>query len=310
MERVRHVRRRAPRRTRCKVVLEAEPAWLRQEPEREGAAVGASVEDAGSRGCRRHPPRRRDAPSCGPRRRPTRRRVLDFFERPRASGASTCASTAIRQVRPALAASTARARLGRARRAGRLACRRCRQRSSASPAMRVCAIRAAAGSRVHRSPTTQQGRGIGTRLLEQLAERAAAVGDRTLRRRGDGGERGDAERLPRTPASASSASSTAARSRSRFPIAPTDALRAPASRSATTLAVVASLRPFFAPASVAVDRRLAPARGRSAASVFRNVLAGEFDGAAYPVNRSGEPVAGRPRLHVGRGDPRRRSSWP
>ena len=35
--------------------------------------------------------------------------------------------------------------------------------------------------------------------------------------------------------------------------------------------------------------------------VFRNILAGDFKGAAYPVNRSGEPVAGRARVRVDRG---------
>jgi acetate---CoA ligase (ADP-forming) len=55
--------------------------------------------------------------------------------------------------------------------------------------------------------------------------------------------------------------------------------------------VAASLRPFFEPASVAVigaSRR----RGSIGGELFRNVLAGDFAGAAYPVNRDGEPVAG------------------
>ena len=57
------------------------------------------------------------------------------------------------------------------------------------------------------------------------------------------------------------------------------------------VAVAASLRPFFAPASVAVigaSRR----RGSIGGELFRNMLKGEFTGAAFPVNRSGEPVAG------------------
>jgi acetate---CoA ligase (ADP-forming) len=55
--------------------------------------------------------------------------------------------------------------------------------------------------------------------------------------------------------------------------------------------VAASLRPFFEPAGVAVigaSRR----RGSIGGELFRNVLAGDFAGAAYPVNRDGEPVAG------------------
>jgi acetate---CoA ligase (ADP-forming) len=56
-------------------------------------------------------------------------------------------------------------------------------------------------------------------------------------------------------------------------------------------AVAASLRPFFEPASVAVigaSRR----RGSIGGELFRNILSGDFGGAAYPVNRDGEPVAG------------------
>src|SRR5262249_50726097 len=57
------------------------------------------------------------------------------------------------------------------------------------------------------------------------------------------------------------------------------------------IAVAASLRPFFEPRSVAgigASRR----GGSIGGELFRNVLAGEFDGTAYPVNRGGEPVAG------------------
>ena len=42
-----------------------------------------------------------------------------------------------------------------------------------------------------------QGRGIGTRLVEQLAARAAASRSRTFHRRGDGGQRRDDQRLRR-----------------------------------------------------------------------------------------------------------------
>ena len=52
-----------------------------------------------------------------------------------------------------------------------------------------------------------------------------------------------------------------------------------------------SLRPFFAPSSVAVvgaSRR----RGSIGGELFRNILAADFAGAAYPVNLKGEPVAG------------------
>jgi acetyl coenzyme A synthetase (ADP forming)-like protein len=56
-------------------------------------------------------------------------------------------------------------------------------------------------------------------------------------------------------------------------------------------AVVESLRPFFEPRTVAVIG--ASARRRTiGGELFRNILEGEFRGAAYPVNRKGEPVAG------------------
>jgi acetate---CoA ligase (ADP-forming) len=57
------------------------------------------------------------------------------------------------------------------------------------------------------------------------------------------------------------------------------------------LGVTASLRPFFAPASVAVIGASAR-RGTIGGELFRNVLQADFTGAAYPVNRGGEPVGG------------------
>ena len=56
-------------------------------------------------------------------------------------------------------------------------------------------------------------------------------------------------------------------------------------------AVVASLGPFFEARSVAVIGA-SPRRGTIGGELFRNILAGEFVGAAYPVNRNGESVAG------------------
>ena len=57
------------------------------------------------------------------------------------------------------------------------------------------------------------------------------------------------------------------------------------------LGVTASLRPFFSPASVAVIGASAR-RGTIGGELFRNVLQADFTGAAYPVNRGGEPVGG------------------
>ena len=57
------------------------------------------------------------------------------------------------------------------------------------------------------------------------------------------------------------------------------------------VAVVASLAPFLDPASVAVYGA-SPRRGTIGGELFRNILAGGFDRPAYPINRSGEDVAG------------------
>jgi acetate---CoA ligase (ADP-forming) len=134
-----------------------------------------------------------------------------------------------------------------------------------------------------------QRRGIGTRLLERLAARASEVGIERfvaevladnrdmlgvfeaagfeLTRELEGGEL-----------------------EVQFPIAPTERFLERVEERDHT-AVTASLRPFFEPRSVAVigaSRR----RGSIGGELFRNILTGDFDGAAYPVNRDGEPVAG------------------
>ena len=76
----------------------------------------------------------------------------------------------------------------------------------------------------------------------------------------------------------------------RFPIEATEGYQARVDER-DHVAVTASLRPFFAPRTVAVVGASAR-RGSIGGELFRNVLAGGFTGAAYPVNRSGEPVAG------------------
>ena len=134
-----------------------------------------------------------------------------------------------------------------------------------------------------------QGRGIGTRLLEQLALRAAEAGV----------ERFVAEVLPENRAMLGvfeGAGLEVTRELDggefevRFPIAPTERYRSRVEER-DHLAVTTSLRPFFEPNSVAVigaSRR----RGSIGGELFRNILAADFAGAAYPVNRSGESVAG------------------
>ncbi len=134
-----------------------------------------------------------------------------------------------------------------------------------------------------------QGRGIGTRLLEQLAERAARVGI----------ERFVAEVLSdNRPMLGVFESAGFELSREleggevevQFPIAATEAYREHVA-ARDHEAVVASLTPFFLPKRIAVIGA-SKRRGSIGGELFRNVLAGDFAGAAYPVNRDGEPVAG------------------
>jgi acetate---CoA ligase (ADP-forming) len=134
-----------------------------------------------------------------------------------------------------------------------------------------------------------QGKGIGTRLLEQLAARAGAAGI----------QRFVAQVLPENTAMLevfTRAGFEIARELDRgeievrFPIATTETFRARVDER-DHAAVTASLRPFFAPRSLAVlgaSRR----RGSIGGELFRNVLAADFQGAAYPVNRDGEAVGG------------------
>ncbi len=134
-----------------------------------------------------------------------------------------------------------------------------------------------------------QRRGIGTRLLERLAERAAEAGieefvadvlrdnDAMLNVFRDAGF--DVTRA-----------SSGGELEIRFPISPTSDYREHVA-ARDHAAVRASLRPFFAPASVAVIGA-SHRRGSIGGELFRNILAADFTGSAYPVNRGGDPVAG------------------
>ncbi|MGZ8715670.1 MAG: bifunctional acetate--CoA ligase family protein/GNAT family N-acetyltransferase [Gaiellaceae bacterium] len=134
-----------------------------------------------------------------------------------------------------------------------------------------------------------QGRGAATRLLEQLASRAAEVGI----------EQFVAEVLPENTAMLAvfrdagfeeSRTLGGGEIEVRFPIAATERFRARVEER-DHIAVSASLRPFFAPAGVAVIGA-SKRRGSIGGELFRNILAADFAGAAYPVNRDGEAVAG------------------
>jgi len=134
-----------------------------------------------------------------------------------------------------------------------------------------------------------QGRGLGTRLLEQLAARAAAVGIERL----VANVLADNSAMLRVFTGAGFDVSRTLESGEvelQFPIAATERFLAFVEQR-DHIAVGASLRPFFRPETVAVvgaSRR----RGSIGGELFRNVLEGDFLGAAFPINRKGEPVAG------------------
>jgi acetate---CoA ligase (ADP-forming) len=134
-----------------------------------------------------------------------------------------------------------------------------------------------------------QGQGVGTRLLEQLADLAGDAGIESfvaevmasnrpmLRVFEDAGfsvtrvlEPGGVE--------------------VRLSIVPTGEFRERVDER-DHVAVVASLRPFFSPRTVAVVGA-SKRRGSIGGELFRNVLEAGFEGVAYPVNLKGEPVAG------------------
>jgi acetate---CoA ligase (ADP-forming) len=134
-----------------------------------------------------------------------------------------------------------------------------------------------------------QGRGVGTRLLERLAETAADAGI----------EQFVAEVMPENRNMLvvfRDAGFDVVREidggsvEVRFPIAPTESYRDRVAER-DHVAVRASLRPFFDPECVAVIGA-SSRRGSIGGELFRNILTADFAGAAYPVNRSGDPVAG------------------
>jgi acetyl coenzyme A synthetase (ADP forming)-like protein len=134
-----------------------------------------------------------------------------------------------------------------------------------------------------------QRRGIGTRLVEQLAERAGREGierfvaEVLADNRGMLGVfEGLGFELTRELAGGEI--------EIQFPIASTERYEERVDER-DHVAVTASLRPFFEARSVAVvgaSRR----RGSIGGELFRNILQADFAGVAYPVNRDGSAVAG------------------
>src|SRR3990170_1590452 len=134
-----------------------------------------------------------------------------------------------------------------------------------------------------------QRRGIGTRLLEQLAEAAAEHGIESF----------VAEVLPENRNMLAVFENVGFRATRgleggvyevRFPIEATETYRERVDER-DHVAVTASLQGFFRPRTVAVIGASAR-RGSIGGELFRNVLGADFQGAAFPVNRKGEPVAG------------------
>ncbi len=134
-----------------------------------------------------------------------------------------------------------------------------------------------------------QGRGVGTRLLEQLAELAGRAGiERFVAR-----VLADNHRMLDVFLGAGfdvAGESAEGEVEVSFPIAPTEEFRERVDER-DHAAVVASLEPFFAPASVAV-LGASPRPGSIGGTVLRNIAEGGYEGRLYAVNRSGEPVAG------------------
>jgi len=134
-----------------------------------------------------------------------------------------------------------------------------------------------------------QRRGVGTRLVEQLAERAAHHGIERFvalvlpdNRRMLGVFEALGFEMTRELAGGEVEVA--------FPIGRTERFEERLAER-DHVAVTASLRPFFETRSVAVigaSRR----RGTIGGELFRNVIDGDFQGAAYPVNRDGASVAG------------------
>ena len=134
-----------------------------------------------------------------------------------------------------------------------------------------------------------QRRGVGTRLLEQLARRAAGVGVERFLAEVMADNR-DMLGVFEAAGFELTRELLGGEVEVEFPIASTERFEARVAER-DHIAVTASLRPFFGPRSVAVigaSRR----RGSIGGELYRNILAGDFAGASYPVNRDGEPVAG------------------
>ena len=278
------VSERVAHQAKCSVLVVREAPWQRAEQAEMSQA--SDIDDPRRRDRRRHPPRREHAsPACA--RRPDRQALVRFFEQLsdrslylRFHGRPTIDERLVNPVldpdwvdRGALMGSVVES--GEERVVALANYVRLRDPLTAEVAFAVT--------------DAYQGRGIGTRLVEQLAARAAAHGiERFI------GEvmadnaamikvfEGVGFEVTRTLGGGEVEMT--------FPIAPTVGYASLVEERDHT-AVVASLRPFFEAQSVAV-LGASSRRGTIGGELFRNILQGEYVGAAYPVNRNGESVAG------------------
>ena len=134
-----------------------------------------------------------------------------------------------------------------------------------------------------------QRRGIGTRMLEQLAQRAAAVGiERFVAQ--VLAENSQMLKVFESVGFASTRTLDRGTVEVEFKIQPTETYFERVDER-DHVATVASLKAFFAPSSVAV---LGASKRRDSIGglLFRNIIAGKFQGVAYPVNPAGDAVAG------------------
>jgi acetate---CoA ligase (ADP-forming) len=134
-----------------------------------------------------------------------------------------------------------------------------------------------------------QGKGIATRLLERLAAVAESIGIEQFLAEVMLGN----EAMLRVFAEAGFATRRETVSGTvevYLSLQPTEQLRVRVDERDHT-AVVSSLEPFFEPKALAVVGA-SPRVGSIGGELFRNVLRADFRGIAYPVNRSGEAVAG------------------
>ena len=134
-----------------------------------------------------------------------------------------------------------------------------------------------------------QGQGVGTRLLEQLAEPAAAAGITTFVAE----VLSDNSPMLRVFEAAGfdvSRRLDSGTTEVRLAIAPTPTYRA-AVDERDHVAVTASLAPFFQPKTVAVVGA-STRRGSIGGELFRNILDSGFTGVAYPVNPKAVGIAG------------------